>query len=48
MRVKNDSDLVGFVGGANWALDVADRKSYPGYCFTYSGCVISHESRKQH
>lgn len=46
MYVKNNLDMFGFVD-ADWASDVVDRRSYTGYCFVYSGCVISHESRKQ-
>lgn len=46
MYVKNDSDILGFVD-ADWASDAIDRRSYTGYCFIFSGCVVSHESRKQ-
>lgn len=46
MYVKDNSDITGFVD-ADWASDVVDRKSYTGYCFKYSGCVVSHECRKQ-
>lgn len=43
---KNCSDLHGFVD-ADWASCNIDRRSYTGYCFVLSGCVISYESRKQ-
>lgn len=44
--VKNNSDLMGYAD-ADWASDNLDRKSYTGYCFIYSNCIVSHESRKQ-
>lgn len=46
MYVKNDSDIVGFVD-ADWASDTVDRRSYTGFCFIYSGCIVSHECKKQ-
>uniref|UniRef100_A0A2A4J3A4 Reverse transcriptase Ty1/copia-type domain-containing protein n=1 Tax=Heliothis virescens TaxID=7102 RepID=A0A2A4J3A4_HELVI len=46
MYVKNNCDLIGFVD-ADWGSNMIDRRSFTGYCFLYSGCVISHECRKQ-
>lgn len=43
---KDCKDLHGFVD-ADWASCNIDRRSYTGYCFVLSGCVISYESRKQ-
>lgn len=43
---KNDSNLHGYVD-ADWASCSVDRRSYTGYSFILSGCVISYESRKQ-
>lgn len=43
---KDSIDLHGFVD-ADWASCNIDRRSYTGYCFVLSGCVISYESRKQ-
>ncbi|CAK1581238.1 unnamed protein product [Parnassius mnemosyne] len=44
--VKNNLDLIGFVD-ADWGSNSVDRSSFTGYCFLYSGCVVSHEFRKQ-
>lgn len=41
-----NSILEGYVD-ADWGANVIDRKSYTGYCFTLSGCVISWETKKQ-
>lgn len=41
-----NSVIEGFVD-ADWAGNTIDRKSYTGFCFTLSGCVISWESKKQ-
>lgn len=46
LYVKNNLDIAGYAD-ADWASDNQDRKSYTGYCFIYSGCLVSHESRKQ-
>lgn len=43
---KNNVPLEGFAD-ADWASDSNDRKSFSGFCFKLSGCVISWESRKQ-
>lgn len=43
---KDDCYLHGFVD-ADWASCALDRRSYTGFCFMMSGCVISYESRKQ-
>lgn len=45
--VKSDiPELEGFVD-ADWAGDMVDRRSYTGFCFKFSGSVVSWESRKQ-
>ncbi|KAJ8709817.1 hypothetical protein PYW08_000038 [Mythimna loreyi] len=46
LYVKNNADIVGYVD-ADWASDTIDRRSYTGFCFIYSGCVVSHECKKQ-
>lgn len=38
--------LIGYCD-ANWGGDVRDRKSTTGYCFMFSGCLISWCSKKQ-
>lgn len=43
---KDNCNLEGFVD-ADWASNTIDRKSYTGFCFKLSGCVISYECRKQ-
>lgn len=43
---KGNCVLRGFVD-ADWAACTLDRRSYTGYCFSLSGCVVSYESRKQ-
>lgn len=43
---KDSCNLHGFVD-ADWASCTLDRRSYTGFCFMMSGCVISYESRKQ-
>lgn len=43
---KSDTNLHGYVD-ANWGSCSLDRRSYTGYSFILSGCVISYESRKQ-
>ncbi|CAF4947657.1 unnamed protein product [Pieris macdunnoughi] len=43
---KDTCNLEGFVD-ADWASNTVDRKSYTGFCFKLSGCVISYECRKQ-
>lgn len=45
-RKNSNSALHGFVD-ADWASCNLDRRSYSGFCFIMSGCVISYESRKQ-
>lgn len=40
------SVIEGFVD-ADWGGNNIDRRSYTGFCFTLSGCVISWEVRKQ-
>lgn len=43
---KGSSQLLGFVD-ADWGSNVIDRRSYTGFCFKYSDCVVSWESTKQ-
>lgn len=43
---KDDCNLEGFVD-ADWASSTVDRKSYTGFCFKLSGCVVSYECKKQ-
>lgn len=43
---KDTCNLEGFVD-ADWASNSIDRKSYTGFCFKLSGCVVSYECRKQ-
>lgn len=41
-----NSVIEGFVD-ADWGGNTVDRRSYTGFCFTLSGCVISWETKKQ-
>ncbi|OWR48976.1 putative Copia protein [Danaus plexippus plexippus] len=41
-----NSVIEGFVD-ADWGGNTIDRRSYTGFCFTLSGCVISWETKKQ-
>lgn len=43
---KDDKKVEAFVD-ADWAGDIADRKSYTGLVFKHGNCAISWESRKQ-
>lgn len=43
---EGNSMLEGFVD-ADWGGNIIDRRSYTGFCFTLSGCVISWESKKR-
>lgn len=43
---KDGHSLHGFVD-SDWASCSLDRRSYTGFCFIMSGCVISFESKKQ-
>lgn len=43
---EGDAKMTGFVD-ADWGSDVLDRRSYTGFCFNLSGCVISWGSKKQ-
>jgi transposase InsO family protein len=46
MFTNDNCNLEGFVD-ADWASNAIDRKSYTGFCFKFSGAVISHECKKQ-
>lgn len=41
-----NSLLEGYVD-SDWGGNIIDRRSYTGYCFTLSGCIISWECKKQ-
>ncbi|CAG4978543.1 unnamed protein product [Colias eurytheme] len=43
---NGNSVIEGFVD-ADWGGNTVDRRSYTGFCFTLSGCVISWETKKQ-
>lgn len=45
-QITNDEPIVGYVD-ADWASDVADRKSVSGYIFKIFGCTVSWCSKKQ-
>lgn len=48
LKFSADGNAVieGFVD-ADWGGNTIDRRSYTGFCFTLSGCVISWETKKQ-
>lgn len=46
MYTKDNKNLEGFVD-ADWGSNNIDRKSYTGFCFKFSGAVISYECKKQ-
>lgn len=44
--VKDSKNLIGYVD-ADWGSNAVDRRSYTGFCFTFSNSLISWESTKQ-
>lgn len=43
---RNSNSLEGFVD-ADWGSNILDRRSYTGFCFTFSKSLVSWESTKQ-